>query len=129
MKYERILLKVSGEVLSGRTPIDFDNVMVAADQIKALHESGCKLGVVVGGGNIWRGRSSGSMDRNRADNIGMLATAANALALEQEEYEASALKFEQGAISANAFADAQGRLIRHETDFIKRLKELTFSDE
>ncbi|MBO4879902.1 MAG: UMP kinase [Clostridia bacterium] len=83
MKYERILLKVSGEVLSGKTPIDFDNVMVAAGQIKALHDNGCKLGVVVGGGNIWRGRSSGTMDRNRADNIGMLATAANALALEQ----------------------------------------------
>ena len=44
MKYERILLKVSGEVLSGKTPIDFDNVMVAAGQIKALHDNGCKLG-------------------------------------------------------------------------------------
>ena len=83
MKYERILLKVSGEVLSGKTPIDFDNVTAAAEHIKALHGAGCKIGVVVGGGNIWRGRSSGTMDRNRADNIGMLATAANALALEQ----------------------------------------------
>ena len=44
MKYERILLKVSGEVLSGKTPIDFDNVALAAENIKALHDHGCKIG-------------------------------------------------------------------------------------
>ena len=83
MKYKRVLLKVSGEALSGKTPIDFEKTTETALQIKALHDAGCLLGVVVGGGNIWRGRSGGTMDRSRADNIGMLATAMNALALEQ----------------------------------------------
>lgn len=83
MKYKRVLLKVSGEALSGKTPIDFEKATETALQIKALHDAGCLLGVVVGGGNIWRGRSGGTMDRSRADNIGMLATAMNALALEQ----------------------------------------------
>lgn len=83
MKYKRILLKMSGEVLSGKTPIDFEKVASAAQHIKALYELGCQIGIVVGGGNIWRGRSGGTMERNRADNIGMLATAMNSLALEQ----------------------------------------------
>ena len=79
MKYKRVLLKVSGEALSGKTPIDFEKATETALQIKALHDAGCLLGVVVGGGNIWRGRSGGTMDRSRADNIGMLATAMNAV--------------------------------------------------
>lgn len=83
MEYKRILVKVSGETLGGASPIDFSNVMTAAQSIKLLWEMGCRVGVVVGGGNIWRGRSSGAMDRSRADNIGMLATAMNSLALEQ----------------------------------------------
>ena len=57
MKYKRVLLKVSGEALSGKTPIDFEKATETALQIKALHDAGCLLGVVVGGGNIWRGRS------------------------------------------------------------------------
>ena len=106
MKYERILLKVSGEVLSGKTPIDFDNVTAAAEHIKALHGAGCKIGVVVGGGNIWRGRSSGTMDRNRADNIGMLATAANALALEQALIDLSVPVRVLSAVSMEMFMDS-----------------------
>lgn len=106
MKYERILLKVSGEVLSGKTPIDFDNVMVAAGHIKALHDNGCKLGVVVGGGNIWRGRSSGTMDRNRADNIGMLATSCNALALEQALIDLNVPVRVLSAVSMEMFMDS-----------------------
>ncbi len=106
MKYERILLKVSGEVLSGKTPIDFDNVTAAAEHIKALHDNGCKLGVVVGGGNIWRGRSSGTMDRNRADNIGMLATACNALALEQALIDLGVPVRVLSAVSMEMFMDS-----------------------
>ncbi len=83
MKYKRVLLKMSGEVLSGNSPIDFDNVLSHAQHIKTLHDAGCQIGIVIGGGNIWRGRSGGSMDRNRADSIGMLATAMNSLAMEQ----------------------------------------------
>ena len=106
MKYERILLKVSGEVLSGKTPIDFDNVSATAEHIKALHDHGCQIGVVVGGGNIWRGRSSGTMDRNRADNIGMLATAANALALEQALIDLSVPVRVLSAVSMEMFMDS-----------------------
>lgn len=83
MKYKRILLKLSGEVLSGNSPIDFDSAINIAKKVKIIHDIGCQIGIVIGGGNIWRGRSGGSMDRNRADNIGMLATAMNSLALEQ----------------------------------------------
>lgn len=84
IKYKRVLLKMSGEVLgSEKAPVDQEKVKEAALHIKELHDHGVQVGVVVGGGNIMRGRDSGSMDRNRADAIGMLATAINAMSLEQ----------------------------------------------
>ena len=84
IKYKRVLLKMSGEVLgSEASPVDSDKVAEAAKHIKALYDAGVKVGVVVGGGNIMRGRSAVNMERNRADSIGMLATAINSLALEQ----------------------------------------------
>ena len=87
--YKRVLLKLSGESLAGnqKNGIDFDTVMAICKPIKKLTEAGVQVGVVVGGGNFWRGRTSGEMDRTRADHMGMLATAINALgvadALEQ----------------------------------------------
>ena len=105
MKYRRILLKMSGEVLSGKTPIDFDNVMTAAGYIKALYDVGCQIGVVVGGGNMWRGRSSGAMDRSRADSIGMLATAMNSLALEQALIDLNIPVTVMSAVSMELFMD------------------------
>ena len=87
--YKRILLKLSGESLAGnqKNGIDFDTVLAICEPIKKLTESGVEVAVVVGGGNFWRGRTSGEMDRTRADHMGMLATAINALgvadALEQ----------------------------------------------
>ncbi len=105
MKYRRILLKMSGEVLSGKTPIDFDNVMTAAGHIKALYDVGCQIGVVVGGGNMWRGRSSGAMDRSRADSIGMLATAMNSLALEQALIDLNIPVTVMSAVSMELFMD------------------------
>ena len=84
IKYKRVLLKMSGEVLgSDKAPVDAGKVLDAAKHIKSLYDAGVQVGVVVGGGNIMRGRDSGSMDRNRADAVGMLATAVNALSLEQ----------------------------------------------
>ncbi|MDE5584123.1 MAG: UMP kinase [Ruminococcus sp.] len=82
-KYKRILLKVSGEALAGekKTGLDFDIITDICRSIKKCVDAGVQVGVVVGGGNFWRGRSSGAMDRTRADHIGMLATAMNALAL------------------------------------------------
>ncbi len=82
-KYDRILLKLSGEVLAGdkKQGIDFDTVANVCEIIKKCTDIGVQIGIVVGGGNFWRGRSSGSMDRTRADHIGMLATTMNALAV------------------------------------------------
>ncbi len=82
-KFNRILLKLSGEVLAGdkKQGIDFDTVAKVCEVIKKCTDIGVQIGIVVGGGNFWRGRSSGSMDRTRADHIGMLATTMNALAV------------------------------------------------
>ena len=111
MKYKRVLLKVSGEALSGKTPIDFEKATETALQIKALHDAGCLLGVVVGGGNIWRGRSGGTMDRSRADNIGMLATAMNALALEQALIDLNVPVRVLSAVSMDMFMDSYSALL------------------
>lgn len=88
-KYKRILLKLSGESLAGEAKhgIDFDTVVKICEPIKKCVDAGVQVAIVVGGGNFWRGRSSGEMDRTRADHMGMLATTINALgvcdALEQ----------------------------------------------
>ena len=81
--YKRILLKLSGEVLAGAQGhgIDFDMVTNVCTYVKRVADEGVQVGLVVGGGNFWRGRSSGSMNRTRADNMGMLATVMNSLAL------------------------------------------------
>ena len=82
-KYKRILLKVSGEALAGdkKTGLNYEVITDICKSIKKVVDAGVQVAVVVGGGNFWRGRSSGAMDRTRADHIGMLATAMNALAL------------------------------------------------
>lgn len=82
-QFKRILLKLSGEVLAGeqKTGIDFSTVEVVCKRIKKCVELGVEVGIVIGGGNFWRGRSSGNMDRTRADSMGMLSTVINCLAL------------------------------------------------
>ncbi|MDO5125847.1 MAG: UMP kinase [Ruminococcus sp.] len=82
-KYKRVLLKLSGEALAGdkKTGLDYDVITSFGQSIKKCVDAGVQIGIVVGGGNFWRGRSSGAMDRTRADHIGMLATAMNALAV------------------------------------------------
>ncbi len=82
-KYKRILLKLSGEALAGdkKTGLDYEVITSLGRSIKKCVDAGVEVGIVVGGGNFWRGRSSGDMDRTRADHIGMLATAMNALAV------------------------------------------------
>ena len=83
LKYQRILLKISGEALGGEKGMGFDEPTMDAicGGVKKAHELGVQIGIVVGGGNFWRGRSSGKMDRMDADKIGMLATVMNALAV------------------------------------------------
>ncbi|MTK14230.1 MAG: UMP kinase [Clostridiaceae bacterium] len=83
-KYKRVMLKLSGEALAGEKGygIDFDVTKKIAAQIKELVDMGVEVGAVVGGGNIWRGRSGEEMDRTTADYMGMMATCINALALQ-----------------------------------------------
>lgn len=82
-KYKRILLKLSGEALAGdkKTGLDIPTIERICQSIKKCYDIGTQIGIVVGGGNFWRGRSSATMDRVRADHIGMLATTMNALAV------------------------------------------------
>ncbi len=82
-KFKRVLIKLSGEALAGskKTGIDFDTVLKVAEQIKICVDMGVEVAVVVGGENFWRGRSSGQMDRTRADHMGMLATVINSLGI------------------------------------------------
>ncbi len=83
LQYKRILLKLSGEVLAGTAGkgIDNDTVRSVCSVVKKCADEGLQIGIVVGGGNFWRGRTSGDMDRVTADSIGMLATVMNSLAL------------------------------------------------
>lgn len=78
---KRVLLKLSGEALAGEKHTGFDEVTVTevAKQVKVLVEEGVEVGVVIGGGNFWRGRSSETIDRTKADQIGMLATVMNCI--------------------------------------------------
>jgi len=82
-KYKRVILKISGEALSSEhINIDFDIANAVAAQVKQIVEMGTQVGIIVGGGNIWRGRHGKSMDRTTADHMGMLATVINALAMQ-----------------------------------------------
>ncbi|MDD7219578.1 MAG: UMP kinase [Clostridia bacterium] len=78
---KRVLLKLSGEALAGPAKTGFDEktVMEVARQIKAVSEEGLEIGIVIGGGNFWRGRTSETINRNKADQIGMLATVMNCI--------------------------------------------------
>ena len=82
-KYKRVLLKLSGEALAGskQSGLDFETINRICTGVKKAYDAGVEIAIVVGGGNFWRGRSGGNMDRTRADHIGMLATTMNALAV------------------------------------------------
>lgn len=83
-KYKRIVIKLSGEALAGDKGFGIDEHIVAGvvDQIARVHDAGVEIGIIVGGGNFWRGRQGESMDRTTADHMGMLATVINSLALQ-----------------------------------------------
>lgn len=83
-KYKRIILKISGEALAGDVGLgfDFDVIGSVADQVIEVAKLGVEIGIIVGGGNIWRGRRGVGMDRTTADHMGMLATVINALAMQ-----------------------------------------------
>lgn len=116
-KYKRVLLKLSGEVLAGDkgSGIDFDKVVTVCESIKECVEMGIQVAVVVGGGNFWRGRSSGKMDRTRADHMGMLATTINSLALADALEQVGVTARVQTAIEMRQIAEPyiRNKAIRH----------------
>jgi uridylate kinase len=117
--YRRVLLKVSGEALMGDAPygIDTDTIARIAQQIRAAHEAGTEIAVVVGGGNIFRGSDAegAGMDRATADYGGMLATVINALALQDALEKAGVTVRTQSAINVQQVAEPyiRRRAIRH----------------
>jgi uridylate kinase len=117
--YKRVLLKVSGEVLMGKGSygIDSDAVSIIAGEIKDVVELGVQLGVVVGGGNIFRGFEANlkGMDRTSADYMGMLATVINSLALQSALEKLDVVTRVQTAIEMKAVAEPfiQRRAVRH----------------
>lgn len=117
LKYRRIMLKISGEALSGDKGMGIDAAILTdiSDKIKTAWEMGVEIGIVVGGGNFWRGRSSSGMDRTTADHMGMLATVMNSLAL-QDALEARGVPTRvQTAIDMPRIAEPyiRRRAVRH----------------
>ena len=84
IKYNRVLIKISGEALAGDDKFGVNDIQleIVARQIKAIKEAGVEVGIVVGGGNFFRGRTGGNIDKPTADYMGMLATVMNGLALQ-----------------------------------------------
>lgn len=117
LKYKRILLKLSGESLAGKVShgIDFDTVLAICKPIKQCVDMGCEVTIVVGGGNFWRGRSSGDMDRTRADHMGMLATVINALGVADGLEQVGLDVRVQTAIEMHTLAEPyiRNRAVRH----------------
>lgn len=117
LAYKRILLKISGEVLAGGKGmgIDYDTVLDICSAVKECVDMGVEVGLVVGGGNFWRGRSSGDMDRTRADHIGMLATVMNSLALADALEHLKVPVRVQTAIAMQQIAEPyiRNRAVRH----------------
>lgn len=116
-KYKRIMLKISGEAMSGGKGFGLDTPTIdrIAEKIKAVVDLGVEVSIVVGGGNFWRGRSGGNMDRTRADHMGMLATVINSLALLDAIEQQGVPARVQTAIEMRQIAEPyiRSRAVRH----------------
>ena len=125
--YKRVLLKISGEALAGENKHGIDSISIGniCDRIKILHDKGIEIGVVVGGGNFWRGRDDHDMERTTSDYIGMLSTVMNSLAvrddLEKRGVEAVVLT----AIQMNVVAESYTK--RNTEKYLKEGKVVIFS--
>lgn len=105
-KYKRILLKLSGEALANKDGIlDFDFISSVAEVLKKCVDEGVEVGIIVGAGNIWRGRQGGEMNRARADHMGMLATTINSLALQDTFIQHGIDTVVMTAVEMKAFAE------------------------
>ena len=116
-KYSRVLLKLSGEALAGDKHFGLNDEVIRkiCTSVKKCADMGVQIGIVVGGGNFWRGRSSAGMDRTRADHIGMLATQMNALAVGDMLEQLGCDVRVQSAIPMNTIAEPyiRNRAVRH----------------
>ncbi len=116
-RYKRILLKISGEALAGGkgTGLDFDTLENIAKVVKQCNDAGVEIAIVVGGGNFWRGRSGGNMDRTRADHMGMLATVINSLAMQSALEAVGVPTRVETAIEMRQIAEPyiRGKAVRH----------------
>ena len=119
LKYRRVLLKISGEALAGDATrgLDFDVIGQVCDVVARCNREGVQVGIVVGGGNFWRGLKDGKgmRERTRADHMGMLATAINCLALADMLEQRGVQVRVQTAIEMRAIAEPyiRSRAIRH----------------
>lgn len=117
LKFKRIMLKVSGEALSSTKSFGIDSTILnnISDKIKSAWDMGVEIGVVVGGGNFWRGRSSQGMNRTTADHMGMLATVMNSLALQDSLESRGVPTRVQTALDMPRIAEPyiRGRAVRH----------------
>ncbi|MDB4710150.1 UMP kinase [Flavobacteriales bacterium] len=119
MKYKRILLKLSGEALMGKKQfgIDNDRLMQYANEVKEISDLGVEIGIVVGGGNIFRGvqAEQGGMDRTQGDYMGMLATMINSMALQAALESIGVYSRLQSAIEMKEIAEPfiKRRAVRH----------------
>ena len=105
-KYKRILLKLSGEALADTNGIlNFEFISSVAKVLKKCTDAGVEVGVIVGAGNIWRGRQGGEMNRARADHMGMLATTINSLALQDTFIQHGLDTVVMTAVEMKAFAE------------------------
>ena len=119
LKYKRVLLKISGEALLGKSRSGIDSRVMdeIADEVKDVVELGIEIAIVIGGGNFWRGvaASSEGMDRTTADYIGMLATVMNALGLQDAMEKKGIMTRVQSSISMREIAEPfiRRRAVRH----------------
>ncbi len=116
-KYKRILIKLSGEALAGtkKTGVCYDTVLDICKKIKKVHDKDVQIGIVVGGGNFWRGRQNEEFDRATADYIGMLATCMNALTINDAFRQLGVESRVQTAIEMRQVAEfyIKGRAHKH----------------
>ncbi|SHH99752.1 UMP kinase [Sporanaerobacter acetigenes] len=116
-KYKRVVLKLSGEALSGEKGfgLDENTIVNISEEIKKLQEIGVEVSIVVGGGNFWRGRSAKEMDRTTSDYMGMLGTVINALALQDALEKINVITRVQSAIEMRQIAEPyiRRKAIRH----------------
>lgn len=125
VSYKRVLLKLSGEALSAEDGIiNYEYIQKIGEVVKKCTADGAQIAVVVGGGNIWRGRQSLSMDRTRADQMGMLATVINALAIQDAFISVGVDTVAMSAVEMNVFAEQYTK--RHAVKALEEGKVVVF---